>query len=81
MPTLSRVIRTRDVVFLRAGQSGRKDYSNEKTLRQLVTVLDIEDPPASDEEVEQALHLPARPAIEEIEEAEEAENQLISKLQ
>jgi len=79
MPTLSRVIRTRDVIFMRPGQPGGKDYSDEKTLRQLVTVLDIEDPPASDEEVEQALHL-ARPAIEEIEEADEAEDQLICEL-
>jgi hypothetical protein len=44
-------------------------------------VLDIKDLPASDKEVEQALQLPTRPAVEEIKEAEEAENQLISKLQ
>jgi hypothetical protein len=73
MPTLSRVIGTRDVVFMPTGQSERKDYSNERTLRQLVTVLDIEDPPASNEEIEQALHLPTRPAMEEIDETEEAE--------
>jgi hypothetical protein len=85
MPTLSRVIRTRDVVFMPLEQSVRKSYPDERTLRQLVTVLDIEDPPVFDEEVEQALHLPiqSNQNIEEAEdtETEEADNQLINEHQ
>jgi hypothetical protein len=81
MPTLSRVVRTRDVVFMPLGKSASQDYPNRRTLRQLVTVLNIENPPALDEEIEQALHLSTRPAVEEIKEAEEAENQLIGELQ
>jgi hypothetical protein len=81
MPALSRVIRTRDVVFMPLGRSGRKSYPDERTLRQLVTVLDIEDTPPSDEEVEEALYLPTRSKqdFEEIEDAENAENQLINE--
>lgn len=80
MPTLRRVIRTRDVVFMPLGRSARKDYPDERRLKQLITVLDIEDPPTLDEQVDQAINLPTRSAINEIEEAEEAENQLIGEL-
>jgi hypothetical protein len=80
MPTLSKVIRIRDVVFMRLGQLGRKNYSNNRTLRQLVTMLDIKDLPKLDKEIEQALCLLTQPAIKEIKEDKEAKNQLISKL-
>jgi len=77
MPILRRAIRTRDVVFMHPGQPDEKEYSDEITLRQLVTVLDINNLPASDEEIEQALHLPAQRAIEE---AEQTENLLVLAL-
>jgi hypothetical protein len=60
IPTLSRVIRTRDVVFMPLEQVGKNDYPKERTLRQLVAVLDIEDLPTADEEIDQALHLSTR---------------------
>jgi hypothetical protein len=59
----------------------RKGYPDERTLRQLITALDIEDPPVFDEEVEQALYLPSQSNqnIEEAGEIEEAGNQLINE--
>ena len=80
IPTLSRVIRTRDVVFMPLEQVGKNDYPKERTLRQLVAVLDIEDPPTADEEIDQALHLSTR-LTQEIQESEEAETQSSNELQ
>jgi hypothetical protein len=60
---------------------GAADQRSKKTLRQIVTVLDINNPPASDEEGKQALHLPTNPAIKEIKEADKAKDQLICELQ
>jgi hypothetical protein len=74
MPTLSKVIRTRDIIFKRLEQLGGKDYSDKKTLRQLVTVLDINNLLALDKEVKQALYLLTQLAIKEINKANKAKD-------
>ncbi|KAE8872194.1 hypothetical protein PTNB73_03653 [Pyrenophora teres f. teres] len=83
VPTLNRVIRTRDVVFMSPGRPERDVYPDERVLKQLITVMDIEDPPTSDEENDQALNLStlSTQAMQETQESEGAEFQLLSELQ
>jgi hypothetical protein len=61
-------------VFMRPGQLGGKDYSNKKTLRQLITVLDIKDLLVLDKEVKQALYLLIQLAIKKIKQANKAKD-------
>ncbi|KAH8702804.1 hypothetical protein GQ44DRAFT_778404 [Phaeosphaeriaceae sp. PMI808] len=79
MPTLRRVIRTRDVVFI---DSGKDVYPQQKELRRLATVLDIEDMPDADEDVEQALRLSAQSPVQpnNLQADDEAEDHLFNEL-
>jgi hypothetical protein len=78
MPTLSRVIRTRDVVFI---SPGLKDYPQDRELRRLATVLDIEDIPEA-EDIDQAPMISAQASapLSRIQEDDQAENQPLSQL-
>jgi hypothetical protein len=79
MPTMSRVIRTRDVVFM---NSENEVYPQQKELRRLATVLDIEDIPEVDDDIEQALRLLAQSLVQHnsYQIDDEAEDQLLNEL-
>src|SRR5690242_5213710 len=55
MPTLARVLRTRDVVFMPSSKDKSDNvYADRQLLREVVTTLDVQDPEdQTDQEIEQ----------------------------
>jgi len=73
MPTLRRVIRTRDVVFL--PRLSGDNYPPKQTLKQLVTILDIEEQTDDDDE-EVLEQLPTARRLQELQQIDQEEEQV-----